>query len=156
MTRSPKPRRGSPPADPDPFDDLLNEPDRTPPSAARDADGWPADVPVLTAADLVWNFSDARTDTRHDLLVWLERTFNPEYPLAETAAYPAAYAALCAVVTERFGRPVTRLTLFLEFLKAKRTPDFAWQAACWNEMLSRLGYAVPATSTADPGFHKRE
>lgn len=123
---------------------------RTRPAAdARDADGWPAAVPVLVAADLAWNFATA--DGRRDLVEWLNDTFNPTCSLRESKVYAAAYQALCGVLTERLGRRVTVLNLFLEYTHAHRTPSLAWQAACWNEMLRRLGYAVPAEKANDPG-----
>jgi hypothetical protein len=111
---------------------------------------WPKDVPILAATDLVWNFS-TRTG-RRDLLEWLEKTFNPDYPAKDTKRYRRAYRTLCEVITERFGKKVTSLWLFLEFAYKRKIPCLAWQAACWNEMLSRLGYTVPRRSTKDLGL----
>lgn len=152
MTRTRKPTRGRKPKEDDFFEKLLNEPDEPPAPATKD--GWPVDVPVLTADDLVWNWSDSHG--RHDLLVWLERTFNPEYPLRDTRQYAKARRVLCQVVAERFKKKVTVLWLFLEFTKKHRLPCRAWQAACWNEMLVRLGYEVPREKTKDPGFNQKE
>lgn len=155
MTRTRKPRKGrdQPPEDDDNFfEELLNEPDE--PVQKKSKGGWPDDVPILTGDDLVWNWSDSHG--RHDLAVWLERTFNPEYPLKDTKRYAKAYRGLCQVITERFKKKVTQLWLFLEFTKKNKLPCKEWQAACWNEMLSRLGYEVPRSKTKDPGFKRRE
>lgn len=115
---------------------------------------WPDEVPVLVAGDLVWNYS--AQDGRHDLQVWLERTFYPDAPYGPDANYCEAYVALCGVITERFGRTVKTLSLFLEFTRRKKMPSLAWQAACWNEMLACLGYTVPKKSRIDPGFNGHE
>lgn len=155
MTRTRKPPKGrEPPEDDDEdfFGELLNEPDE--PVRKVTADGWPADVPILTADDMVWQFSDSHG--RNDLFYWLEKTFNPEYPLKDTKRFRKAYRTLCEVITERFGKKVTSLWLFLEFTYKNKLPCKAWQAACWNEMLSRLGYEVARSKTKDPGFKQRE
>ncbi len=148
-TRTRRSRRGEEGAD---VVELFGFDDAAPvaPTAARTKDGWPVDVPVLVESDVIWNYSTGRG--RRDLLVWLEATFNPEYPAKDAKQFRTAYETLCAVLTERFRRPVKCLWLFLEFAKKHRLPCLAWQAACWNEMLSRLGYAVPKKSTKDPGF----
>lgn len=153
MTRTRKPTRGrEPPEDDDFFEKLLNERDE--PTKKKTKDGWPVDVPILTAEDLVWNFSDDRG--RHDLFVWLELTFNPDYPRQDTKQFAKAYRVLCQVISERFKKKVTVMWLFLEFTKKHQLPCKAWQAACWNEMLVRLGYEVPRSKTKDPGFKQRE
>ena len=152
MTQTPKgrkPRRPDPDDDDDVFGRLMDE-DDAPPRAAKTKDGWPVDVPILTAEDLVWQYSDGRG--RHDLFVWLELTFNPEYPLKDTKQFAVAYRTLCEVITERFKKKVTVLYLFMEFLYKHKLPCKAWQAACWNEMLGRLGYTVAKGKCRDPGF----
>ena len=153
MTRTPRPRKGRdrPEAEDDFFAALLTEPDE--PARPATKGGWPETVPVLTGDDLVWSWSDSRG--RHDLAGWLERTFNPEYPATDTARHAKAYRVLCQVITERFKRKVTSLWLFLEFAKKNKLPCKAWQAACWNEMLSRLGYEVARSKAKDPGFKQR-
>lgn len=113
------------------------------------ADGWPESVPVLVERDVTWNWTTA--DGRRDLGEWLEVTFDT----AQAARHPRrdkAYKVLCEVLTERFRKKVSSLWLFLEFTHKHRIPCLAWQAACWNEMLRRLGYDVPKRSTKDPGF----
>lgn len=153
MSRTKKPRgRDRPADDEDVFDELIDKPVESKPKARKD--GWPEDVPVLAADDINWQWS-SRHGT-HDLAVWLEMTFNPLYPLQDTKQYAEAYRVLCGVITERFKRPVTSLWLFMEFTNKHRLPCKAWQAACWNEMLHRLGYGVPKASRKDPGFKPRK
>lgn len=103
---------------------------------------------TLTADDLVWNYST--DDGRKDLAEWLQVTFNPDYPRRDTKRYARAYRTLCKVVTERFGKPVRVLHIFLEYTKRNRRPSLEWQAACWNETLARMGYDVPGAKRADP------
>lgn len=154
MSRTRKPPKGKPEEDDDDFfGELLDEPD-PPPPAKPDKDGWPSGVPILVGDDIVWQFSDSRG--RHDLFYWLELTFNPEFPLKDTKAFKVAYKTLCEVITDRFKKKVTCLYLFLEFTCKNKLPSKDWQAACWNEMLSRLGYEVPRSKTKDPGFRKKE
>lgn len=112
-------------------------------------DGWPATAPVLTAADLVWNFSTA--DGRRDLNGWLDAVFNPDYPLADSPHRVTADATLCAVIGERAAMPVPVLWLFAEQAYKAKKPSLAWQAACWNETLARLGYEVARAAARDPG-----
>ena len=152
MTRTPTPKKGDKKKkrrDADDLDELLDTstPAKQP---SVDKNGWPTNVPVLVAADMAWNFTTS--DGRRDLFEWLEATFNPEYPLKDTKQFHTAYATLCVVITERFKKKVTILNLFLEFTYKNRLPCLAWQAACWNEMLARLGYEVPKRNTRDPGF----
>lgn len=150
--KPPKPRREPEEDDDNFFGDLLDEPE-APPPAKPDKDGWPSGVPILTEDDLVWQYSDSRG--RHDLFYWLELTFNPEYPLKDTKAYRVAYRTLCEVLTERFKKKVTVLYLFMEFVFKNKLPSKAWQAACWNETLARLGYEVPRSKTKDPGLRNK-
>lgn len=153
MTRTRKPKgRDRPDDDEDPFAELIDKPDE--PVRKVNKDGWPEDVPVLTADDVCWQWS-SRTGS-HDLAVWLELTFNPEYPLKDTKQYAEAYRVLCGVITERFKKTVTNMWLFTEFTFKHKLPCKAWQAACWNEMLHRLGYGVPKASRKDPGFKSKE
>jgi len=113
-------------------------------------DGWPTKVPVLTEEDIAWNY--CTRDGARDLVYWLEDTFGHGYFNDNCKQFKAAYTELCAVITERFGKKVTALNTFLEFTVTHRLPSKAWQAACWNEMLSRLGYVVLKAKTEDPGF----
>lgn len=152
MTRTPTPKKGDKKKRRDRDDDLdelldTQEPVKQP---LYRKDGWPVNVPILVAADLCWQYETQ--DGRRDLWCWLEATFNPEYPVKDTKQFRTAYATLCVVITERFKKKVTILSLFLEFTYKNRLPCLAWQAACWNEMLSRLGYEVPKRTTRDPGF----
>lgn len=110
----------------------------------------PDDVPVLVAADVWWQY--ARRDGSRDLATWLDDTFRPDAGGVDPPAYAAAYRELCRVLTERLGRPVTVLWLFMEFVAKHRSPPLAWQAACWNEALHRLGYDVPKAARRDPGL----
>lgn len=112
-------------------------------------DGWPDPAPVLVADDLAWQWSTARG--RRDLSEWLDSTFEPHDPF-RTPKRDKARRLLCKVITERFGKRVKSLWLFLEFTKDNRLPSLKWQAACWNEMLARLGYDVPEEVRRDPGF----
>lgn len=144
MTRSRKPKGEKTRKPPDDYDV-----DDMPVREVVRKDGWPVEVPVLVAADLVWNFSSL--DGRHDLAEWLERTFDP---FAMSKQHTRAAKELCAVITERFGKAVTCLWLFLEFTKKNKLPSFEWQAACFNETLARLGYDIPKRARRDPGFKK--
>jgi hypothetical protein len=152
MSRTPKPRKRDDDEDDDFFGDILNETDE--PKERFTKDGWPTDVPILTADDINWQYSDSRG--RRDLFEWLEATFNPEYPLKDTKQFAKAYRTLCEVITERFKKKVTVMYLFLEFTYKHKMPCKAWQAACWNEMLVRLGYEVPRSKTKDPGFKAKK
>lgn len=129
---------------------IIDEDDGPIPAPTRTADGWPADVPVLVAEDMTWNYTTQ--NGRRDLLEWLGAVFNQECTVRDAKPYAAAYKTLCEVVTQRLGRKVAILNLFLEESKAARAPSLAWQAACWNETLARLGYEVPKASTRDPGI----
>lgn len=149
-----RPSKKAPIDEEDEFFKELIETEGSVPKAGKTKGGWPVNVPILTPGDLVWNFSTRLG--RHDLAVWLELTFNPENPMREPKAYRKAYRTLCHVITERFGKKVSVLPLFLEFTVKHRLPCLAWQASCWNEMLSRLGYEVPKKSTKDPGFKPQE
>jgi len=139
-----KKKRREPVEEPDDLDALLEG--DTPPKLRKD--GWPEVVPILVEGDMIWNWYTR--DGRRDLKEWLEVTFDTTSNL--TPRQDKAYRVLCAVITERFGRPVNCLWLFLEFTFKHRLPSLAWQAACWNEMMRRLGYEVPKRSTKDPGF----
>lgn len=134
-----------------PDEDYFGEND--PPKTKR-TDGWPDDVPILVADDMVWNWTS--DDGRKDLAVWLESTFNPEFPVIDLPQYAEAYRTLCAVITERFGKQVTKLGMFLEYAKKNKRPSLAWQAACWNAMLQQLGYEVPKQAAKDPGYADKE
>jgi hypothetical protein len=106
---------------------------------------WPEDVPILTADDIAWNWELA--DGSRDLLVWAEQTFE----VVSFACYDAALKTLHAVIREHFTeKRYKSVYAFLCFTLANKRPSKAWQAACWNEMLSRLGYAVPAKARRFP------
>jgi hypothetical protein len=151
MSRTKKPRGRDRPDDDDVFDELIDKPVESKPKVRKD--GWPEDVPVLVADDICWQWSTR--NGRHDLQVWMELTFNPSFP-SDDVWYADAYRVLCEVITERFKKTVTSLWLFTEFTHKHRLPSLAWQAACWNEMLHRLGYGVPKASRKDPGFKPRK
>lgn len=143
MTRKPKSRRASD------EDDYLgvDDADEQPPVGD---DGWPTNAPVLTAGDMIWNWTTA--SGRRDLAEWMESTFDAGLNL--TPRRDEAYGVLCGVISERFGREVTSLWIFCEFCAKNKKPGFEWQAACWNEMLHRLGYAVAKAARKDPGYNK--
>ncbi len=135
-------------------DDLLGvELDDDDPRVVVDEDGWPINVPVLTPGDLVWNWNSSRG--QHDLLEWLNLTFDLNFRSAFTPQRDKAYRVLCRVISERFEHKVRSMWLFLEHTKKHKKPSLEWQAACWNEMLVRLGYGVPGRVTRDPGLHGR-
>ena len=149
MTRKRKGRKASSDFD---DDDLLGvEDDEDAQLSAVDEDGWPTKVPILTAADLVWNWNSAFG--QHDLLEWLNLTFDLIPSAGITPNRDKAYRVLCRVISERFEQKVRSMWLFLEHTKKHKRPSLAWQAACWNEMLVRLGYEVPGRATRDPGLH---
>lgn len=112
---------------------------------------WPDDVPILCEDDVTWNYSTQ--DGRRDLCVWLETVFNPDYPHQDNPAYHEAERVLAAVVSERIFNDFT-MADFMAHVAHSKAPDFAWQAACWNEMLHRLGYEVDkkARRNPDPDF----
>lgn len=128
------------------FDAILT--DRKDAPVSVDANGWPSSVPILTEEDIVWQYSDSRG--RHDLYVWLELVFNPDYPEKDTKAYRKAYRTLCRVLSERFDKKVTVLYRFMEFVYRNKLPSKAWQAACWNAMLIELGYDIPKNKAKNP------
>jgi hypothetical protein len=142
MTRSRKPKREK---TPEPVDDY--DVDDMPVKEVVRKDGWPVEVPVLVEDDLIWNFSSQ--DGRHDIAEWLERTFDP---VTMPKQHNRAAKELCSVISERFKKKVTSLWLFLEFTKKNKLPSLAWQAACFNETLARLGYDIPKRACRDPGF----
>lgn len=146
MTRSRKPKGEKKPK---PVDDY--DVDDMPKLETVRKDGWPVEVPILVAADLVWNFSTQ--DGRHDIAEWLERTFDP---FAMGKQHNKAAAELCRVISERFKKKVTSLWLFLEFTKKNKLPSLEWQAACFNETLARLGYDIPKRACRDPGMKERK
>lgn len=148
MTRSRKPKREKKRADP-PDDYDVDDMPSTVPEPRKD--GWPAEVPVLVAADLVWNFSSS--DGRHDIAEWLERVFDP---LTRHKQHEKAVRSLTAVISERFKKKVTSLWLFLEFTKKNKLPSLEWQAACFNEAMARLGYEIPKKNCRDPGMKARK
>ena len=120
-------------------------------SQTRKSDeSWPDAVPILTEADIVWNYSTS--DGRRDLAEWLEKTFAGDFPLNEPPTYREAYKTLCNVISLRLKKQVRVLNLFLEEAKKDKAPSKAWQAACWNEMLRQLGYTVAKHKTKDPGL----
>ncbi len=111
---------------------------------------WPDSVPVLVAEDVSWQW--ASRDGSRDLMAWLDVTFDRGHKTLFTPELDEARAALTAVLSERLGKPVSSLWYFCEFASAHKRPAREWQAACWNEMLHRLGYAVPRGARADPGL----
>lgn len=112
-------------------------------------DGWPTNVPILIAEDMTWSWTTS--DGRRDLSEWLEVTFDTS-PGAYTPRLDEARKILLGVITERYGEAFEVVSLFVERAQKQRHPSLAWQAACWNEMLSRLGYMVPDKARRDPGF----
>lgn len=114
--------------------------------------GWP-DAPILAQENLTW--SGICVDGRQCLFDWLDFVFLPSHMPNPTIRHGKAYRRLCAVISERFGKPVKLLGMFMEFTYKHRMPDKAWQAACWNEMLARLGYTISAKVRADPGIKRR-
>lgn len=102
--------------------------------------GWPA-AKLITAADLVWQFTSA--DGRCDLAELLDVVFH-DIGIQRDKAHDT----LKEVIGERFGKPVRSMWTFMEFVAARRYPSLEWQAACWNETLYRLGYKVPAGARA--------
>lgn len=106
---------------------------------------WPDDVPILTAADVAWNWENR--DGSRDLLVWAEQTFEVVSP----ACYTIALQTLLVVIREHFTeKRYKSVYAFLCFTMQNKRPSKAWQAACWNEMLSRLGYSVAAKHRCFP------
>ena len=114
---------------------------------------WPDDAPVLAEEHLAWR-GESNDGARKALEWWLYRTF--EEPSVFNPAADEFRTALFAVVTERFGKAVTVLNTFLAFAEQHRRPSLAWQAACWNEALSRCGYEVPDDARSDPGSSPSE
>jgi len=123
---------------------------KQPDSDDTSQEGWPEAVPILSARDIVWNYSTA--DGRRDLEEWLEHVFAPNLTTLEPKEFREAYRTLCRVISTRLNRRVRILGLFLEEAKKNKTPSKAWQAACWNEALSQLGYSVDKNKTKDPGL----
>lgn len=111
---------------------------------------WPESVPILTADDMVWNFTTQ--DGRRDLLEWLLATFDSDATVLENPAYVQARKVLLSVISERRNKTIKSMWLFAEKASKAKHPSFAWQAACWNEMLIRLGYDVPKRMAVDPGM----
>ena len=100
---------------------------------------WPEDVPILTADDIAWNWELA--DGSRDLLVWAEHTFER----VSYACYDEVLRVLREVIREHFTeKRYKSVYSFLCFAIEHQRPSKAWQAACWNETLARLGYAIPA------------
>lgn len=119
-------------------------------SSLQTVSGWPDTVPILTAEDMVWSF--VTVDGRRDLSEWLLATFNPDYPVIDTPEHAEAFNTLCAVLSSRSGVTVSSLWTFLEKACKTKSPKLAWQAACWNEMLHRLGYDISKSAVKDPGI----
>ncbi len=108
---------------------------------------WPDDVPILSADDLTWR-GESQDGERKDLLIWFDHAFGlPTAP----RLYAEGQEMLKAVLSDRIGKPVTALWHFAEYVESHHKPSLAWQAACWNEMLGRLGYELPAECRKDPG-----
>lgn len=111
--------------------------------------GWPAQVPLLSAAELCWNYSVG--ERRHDLLEWLHLVFDPADGATGTdELFRSARKALCAVLAERLGEKEVDLWDFLERSYRGRSPSLGWQAAAWNEAMYRLGYDVPPARRTPP------
>lgn len=104
--------------------------------------------PTLTASQLCWNGEGVR---RKDLFWWLDH-FAAEGRLDEDGML----AHLKDVLTEAFGKPVKAITTFLEFTSKHRFPSLDWQAACWNEALSRGGFDVPASLRKIPKLEQTD
>lgn len=117
-------------------------------SRARTSIEWPESVPVLCAADLVWNFS--REDGRRDLVEWGTAVFT-------TPAAAAAFEkALLAVIAKRLNYHPGSVAAFLEDAYKAKHPDLAWQAAAWNEAVAQLGFDVPVGARQVPKGPKRK
>lgn len=109
----------------------------------------PDNVPMLSALDIVWNFSS--DFGQHDLIMWLELTFDPGPAMVSPPERRLADKILCEVLTERLGAKVRCLVRFAEFSHKKKISK-EWLAAAWNEMLHRLDYKVPKHKRRDPGL----
>lgn len=110
----------------------------------------PAGPLPVTAADLCWNLT---CGPRKDLLELLDAAFPAT--ARDAAAWDEAHRVLKAVLSERFGHRVVALVSFLIYAKQHQYPPLAWQAACWNETLHRLGHPVPARDRRDPGLPEK-
>ena len=108
-------------------------------------------MPVLLPDDLCWRGESHDGETpRRDLATWFSHCF--EIPTLTFSAWQHAYAVLLDVINERLSEPYASLWEFLEAVEAYRSPSWAWQAACWNEMLVRLGYTLDDEYRTDPGI----
>lgn len=105
-------------------------------------DSEPEPSPTLLPTQLCWSGDNAR---RKDLLWWIDH-FDGIGKLNEDKML----VTLKAVIAEAFGKPVKALYTFLEFTTKNKFPDLAWQAACWNTAVARMGYEVPAAMCRIP------
>jgi hypothetical protein len=113
---------------------------------------WPKVVPVLTQDDLCWNYSIR--NRRFDLLMWIDITFDTDHSF-ENPKRNKAKRILEKVLAERLNRSRVSLWLFLEETWRIKGPSLAWQASCWNEAMSRLGFEIPEVCRVEPGDAKR-
>lgn len=109
---------------------------------------WPDEPRILTADDVIYH-GVSSDDSRRSLDWWAEDFV--DNTAKGSPCYGIVLAMLCQVLTERYGKEVRTLSLFLEFAQQRRISK-AWLAACWNEMLSRLVYDVPKEHRKDPGL----
>jgi hypothetical protein len=121
--------------------------DATAPPAPRglDDDGWPHAVPVLTPDDMSWKWTGPGNAC--SLFEWVWRAFDPDdVPIG---VWDEACACLEGVIAEWSGRRFN-LYLFSERSEVMNRPSLAWQAACWNEAMHRLGYDIPVRKRKCP------
>ena len=110
--------------------------------------GRPKLVPTLTADNMSWSYTSQRG--QRDLLEWLDYVFKPGHPLNDRWRNKAG-RRLVRVIAERFERRPRCLYSFCEYVSKNKHPSKAWQAACWNETMRRLGYEIATSACADPG-----
>ena len=140
--------------DDDPFAFLDEEPGRRTADekpAARLGKGMPTEVPILVANDMAYA-GDAGDGGRRAIDWWLYWTFTSGVR-AYKRKYPDEQAnqVLREVLSERYGKKVKCLWTFMEYQEKHKDVSLAWLAACWNEMLRRLGYGIPQRRCQDPG-----
>lgn len=122
--------------------------EEAPPAPSKPRRGMPSELPILVARDISWTGDGEKSRSLDWWLYW-------SFPLCpaglKTSPEDRAAKVLKEVLSERIGKKVVSLTTFMEYVANHRTPSLEWQAACWNEMVRRLGYEVPSRSCRDPG-----
>lgn len=99
---------------------------------------WPADVPVLVAADICRE--GKKSGRKRSLSEWFELTFEENRPIG-CLVEKIAFCCILTIIARRTGQPLA----IWEFNIDPKV-SYETQAEAWGEMLGLLGYEITGAS----------